>query len=105
MTNATDPSEKDATLAHTLAQLQPFLRSHRNALANLYILGQPNTLLTLARLPPFEVLPGELYVIERQCRWLSAASGGGGQGQGGWMCDRARPIRGGAPGEEAPAQF
>ena len=41
------------------------------------------------RLPPFEALPHEEYLLERQCRWLSAADGGGRHGQGGWTCDRA----------------
>ena len=43
------------------------------------------------RLPAFEALPHEEYLLERQCRWLSAADGGGRHGQGGWTCDRAAP--------------
>ena len=37
--------DKDATLAQKLGQLQPFLAEcfHRNAWANLHLLGQPNT--------------------------------------------------------------
>jgi hypothetical protein len=42
--------DKDATLAQKLGQLQPFLAEcfHRNAWANLHLLGQPNTSLTPA---------------------------------------------------------
>ena len=37
-------SEQDAKLAQQLGQLEPFqLYSHRNAWANLHLLGQPNT--------------------------------------------------------------
>ena len=43
------------------------------------------------RLPEFEALPHEEYLLERQCHWLSAADGGGRHGQGGWTCDRAAP--------------
>jgi hypothetical protein len=40
-------SEKDAALAQKSGQLQPYapLYSHRNALANLHFLGQPDALL------------------------------------------------------------
>jgi hypothetical protein len=41
-------SEKDVKLAQKLGQLQSFTAdSHRNAWANLHILGQPNTFLAL----------------------------------------------------------
>ena len=33
----------------------------------------------------FEILPGESYLIERQCQWSTAP--GVGYGQGGWLCD------------------
>jgi hypothetical protein len=42
------------------------------------------------RLPAFEAQPEVEYVIERQCRWLSATDGGGRQGQGGWTDLRSR---------------